>query len=308
MSRVLVVGANGALGAQVLNALGTERGVAVTRHDGTAPAGFDHVHLGEGGALPRSALSSASAIVNAAGRVNAAPQDLHDANVSLPLALARQARDAGVRKLVQVSSFSVYGACESIGADTPIAPETEYGRSKAEGDARLAELDAASLRIECIRLPFLFGVEQPGLIGPLLGAARRLPAWPVSRTPPRRSMMTYQDAGLILAEAAADTTRRGVSHAADPALFDFELFSQLLAEEAGERLLLLRLPGVLIDPLRWLVPGLHRRLFMSSVLSPEANLAAARKLPVGMEATIRRIIRHEAGPREAKVDSAPPSL
>lgn len=292
MSRILVVGANGALGKKTLHGLGPERGVAVTRqarfHDGR----FDHVQLDEG-RFPEGSVNGASAVINAAGRVKADAAALNEANVILPRALAEQARDVGVAKFVQVSSFSVYGHAENVDATTPLRPTTDYGRSKAAGDDALQALATPGYRVECVRLPFLFDVRRPALIGTLLNGVDKLPFWPVSPDNVERSMITYDDSGILLAEAA-ETERSGISHAADPQLFDFQLLARILAEEAGQRMRMVQVPRAGISLLERFAPSISRRLFRSNVLSPAANMASGRSLPVGIEATIRQIIRERA--------------
>lgn len=307
MTKILVMGANGALGKEVLQSIGPERAVAVSRRESLDHIQFTHVRLGEDGTLPEDALDGVDAIVNAAGRVNASRSELHEANVVLPLLWAQQARDGGVAKFVQVSSFSVYGDCELIGNETPIAPKTEYGRSKAEGDRRLLALARLGFAVECVRLPFLFGVDQPGLVAPLMAAFRKLPAWPVSSVPTQRSMMTYSDAGLILAEAAGDLARGGITHAADPTRFDFAMFARVMREEANAPVRLLSVHSWATTPLRWLAPSIYRRLFLSSTLCGDANLAEKRMLPHGIERFIRQIVRADTLRRRAEVDSARPS-
>jgi nucleoside-diphosphate-sugar epimerase len=290
MSRILVIGANGALGEKTLRAIGPERGVAVTRMDQYHDAAFDHVRLRDG-RLPDGSLNGAVAIVNAAGRVRADEAALREANVDLPTVLARQARYAGLAKFVQVSSFSVYGHAEKVDETTPLAPVTNYGRSKAAGDAALMKLATPQFAVECVRLPFLFDALHPALIGTLLNGVQKLPLWPVSPDTIERSMISYDDSGYLLAEAAT-TERSGISHAADTQLFDFALLWRIIAEETDRAIRLIRVPRAGIAVIDRIAPAISRRLFRSNVLAAHANLATGRELPVGIEATIRQIVQN----------------
>lgn len=291
MMRVLVVGANGALGREIIKLLGPKGGIAVTRQSQFEDSRFDHFQLGGDQRLPAEALQQANAIINAAGRVHAAPNELHAANVELPRMLAVQAARAGFGKFVQVSSFSVYGDAEHIDASTAIDPVTEYGRSKALGDSELIQLSDVGFAVEAIRLPLLFSEEKPALVGKLLQATRRMPAWPVASQPARRSMITYKAAAQVLV-AAAMGEKSGVSHAADTQLFDFELLARLLREEAGHRLRLIKLPPPLVTALGTLSPSLRRRLFQSSTLGISSNVAPCDFADSGIEPTIRAILRN----------------
>src|SRR5690606_23653499 len=75
-------------------------------------------------------LDGVSTVINCAGAVGGTQDELEEANVHLPVALAAACRDAGVQRLVHVSSFSVYGSARAISVDTPTRPASPYGFSK----------------------------------------------------------------------------------------------------------------------------------------------------------------------------------
>jgi nucleoside-diphosphate-sugar epimerase len=289
-SRIMVVGANGELGQAALRELGPEIAIAATRTSNAPIAGYEHVRLSPDGAPPLAALERCVAIINAAGKVKAEASALHEANVDLPQTLARSAKAAGVGKMVQVSSFSVFGPVEHIDNATEENPASDYGRSKAAADRALAALADGSFAIESVRLPFMFSATKPALLAPLLSlvqVARFLPD--VKAAPIRRSMISYADAARILADCANDG-RSGISIAADPLLFDYALLARILADEAGFNFHTLPIPGALAKAVIKTIPAIGRRLLLSSVLSAEANRAG--KHPLGLEAELRNLVRN----------------
>lgn len=292
MSKVLVVGANGALGREILAALGPRKVVAVSRKVDTPLTGFPHVRLRDSGELPLETVTGATCLINAAGRVTGTENELHQANVELPVMLAAQSKAAGLGKFIQVSSFSVYGDVERIDGRSPISPSGAYGASKALAEEKLSSLQGRDFAIESVRLPFLFGPENPALFGPLLKVCTRLPVWPVARDRVERSMLTYRDAAFLLAQRASMDTR-GTCVVADPIPFDFEMLSRLLREELGHSLNLLALPRFVTQAIGAVSPSINRRLFHSSLLVPEANDALPFSLPAGLEATLRELIVKE---------------
>lgn len=271
--KIMVVGANGALGRSLLNELGPEVAIAATRTATSPVSGYEHAPLTDEGAPPAEALRRCRALINAAGKITGDKDDLEAANVHLPLRLARAAAAAGVSKMVQVSSFSVAGAAEKIDDATPERPISAYGRSKAMADDAIAALATHDFAVESLRLPFMFSSTKPGLLTPLLSFRDRV-GWLPGRgdRPLQRSMFTYKCAAHALTACAGDM-RSGKAYAADPVVFEYALLKQLMAEE-GEHVKILGIPGPLAASINLLVPTVGRRLFRSSVLSPASNRAA----------------------------------
>lgn len=287
--RILVTGANGNLGRALLRELGPERALAAVRAGRTVLPGFEQVTLGADGALPAEVLARCDAVINAAGSVTGSEAQLAEANVRLPAALAQAARAAGVRKFVQVSSFSIFGAAEQIDETTADGPINDYGRSKAAAEAAILPLARDGFAVECLRLPFMFSAEKPALLGPLLKLATRLRVLPVAAERPfQRSMITYADtARQLVASSERDTG--GTVSVADPRLFDYPLLQRILSEEAAIRISLLSLPRLAVAGVDRLLPTVGRRLFRSSVLSPRFNLAG--KQPLNLEHELRQLVR-----------------
>ena len=291
--RILVVGANGNLGRAIIALLGPERAIAATRSTATAPDGFDHMCLAADGTPSVDELTDCDAVINAAGRVSGDRAALTLANVDLPQRIAIAARDAGVRKMVQVSSFSVYGPVEHIDAATPVRPTSDYGRSKSQGDEVIAALATAHFAVESLRLPFMFSRHNPGLLAPLSTLARTVRMLPVVKGKVvRRSMLTYADAAGALVNCAADN-RTGATMAADPLLFDYPLFAEMIEAETGNVVRVFPISMRLATVFEALAPAIGRRLFRSSVLDPSVNRMG--KAAAGLDAELRAFIRHRYG-------------
>ncbi len=186
--RVLVTGANGFVGRQLLNHL-QSRGVsaqgAVRQESGGGL--LDAPDLGAA-ANWRPALHGCQAVVHLAARVHVMDERAADplalfraVNVAGTLALARQAAEEGVQRFVFLSSIKVNGEETAPGqafrADDRAAPLDPYGVSKAEAEEALFSLGARTgMEIVVLRPPLIYGPGVKGNLHSLMGwLARGLP-------------------------------------------------------------------------------------------------------------------------------------
>ena len=155
--RVLLTGASGFIGSRLASAF-REAGhevVALTRRP--RPEAEVHEIAGDFATdtdpavwLPR--LHGIDAVVNAVGILRESRRQPFSAfHAAAPIALFSACRDAGVRKVIQISA---------LGADANAA--TGYHRSKAEADAHLASL------------PLAWVILQPSIVFGTGGASTRL--------------------------------------------------------------------------------------------------------------------------------------
>jgi nucleoside-diphosphate-sugar epimerase len=85
-----------------------------------------------------------------------------DVNLSGTVALARAAREAGVRRFLFASSCSMYGAADPevhVDEEAPLAPLTSYAESKVRAEEQLAELADNSLSPTFMRNATVYGVS-----------------------------------------------------------------------------------------------------------------------------------------------------
>lgn len=219
---------------------------------------------------PGIAMADAT-IVNCVGTDRGIPSELDALNVEVPLVWARAAAGAGARQFVQISSFSVYGRRTAIGRNTPPAPESDYGKSKREAEAALAEIDA--LAVSIVRVPILVSPagssDEPDKLARLANLVARAHAVPAPADRVQRSMISYDAMARAVELLEADP--RPLAIAADPQPFTYDLLAEV-AREAGLATARVPVPRFAAGLLARAAPGLADRLLASSVLAPEANL------------------------------------
>jgi UDP-4-keto-D-FucNAc 4-reductase len=180
MTDVLITGAAGFLGRRIVReAVDSGLGVrAVDLRDCRfgAPVESRKVDILDPASL-RQAMTGAAAVIHAAGlahrfgRHKPDPGEYRRINENGTANVARAAIEAGVQRLILVSSVSVYGGSPPGGADETVEcrPQDAYAESKWHGEQRAIEItNGAGVRLTILRLATLYGEGDPGNIGRLM--------------------------------------------------------------------------------------------------------------------------------------------
>jgi nucleoside-diphosphate-sugar epimerase len=183
---VVVTGANGLVGAAVCRAL-VERSAqvrAVVRRGGSAPA-LDGVveHVGDFAdeGLARAVTRGADAVVTTVHPMGSPREVQHRVGAEGTPVIARAARDAGVARLVHVSTSAVYDLSAGMGDladDGPLLPggSGDYPDTKNATDAALAQVGGITTVL--VRPPAILGAGETSVWNALrpqaiLGGDRR---------------------------------------------------------------------------------------------------------------------------------------
>lgn len=168
---VVVAGANGLVGAQVCTAL-VERGAtvrAVVRRPGSAPelSGVaEHVGEFHEPAFAADVVEGADAVVTTVHPMGSDRETQHAIGVEGTMVMARAARDAGVGRLVHVSTAAVYDRRPQAGdvveaSDLVGEDANAYAATKRDADLALAQLDGITRVI--VRPPAIIGAGDTSI-------------------------------------------------------------------------------------------------------------------------------------------------
>ncbi len=281
--KVAVTGASGFVGGAICRALreaGDEvvplaRRAAPQLPDARIVARFDRESLAP-------ALAGCAAVVHAAAVVHRRSAKLEEYvafNVGGTEALCAAARDAGVRRLVLLSSVKVYGEGPFAGAeegrvteDTETAGEQGYAGTKLTAERVVAAHEADFADGACIfRLVPVYGVGDKGNVRSMIvNAARRTLAVPgAGRT--QKSLVHVQMVARACARAV-HTPHRGVYILADPHAPTMRELANSIAAALGKR----PAPAVPIAP------------FVLAARAVDRALRLFRRAPQDVEGLVRK--------------------
>lgn len=211
----VVLGGSGFVGSAVLRAL---RGAGIEAQGAPAPrlttaadtpAALLAAAAHADGSGLRASLRGHDVVVNAAGL--AAPsaahgEDLLGANALLPAVVARAAAEAGVRRVIHLSSAAVQGRTRTLDETDEVRPFSAYSRSKALGEQALALVadEAPALSVVALRATSVHGRGRPTTAS--LARLARSPLASVASPGDARSPVTSVDAlaDLVLAVGRHD--------------------------------------------------------------------------------------------------------
>lgn len=180
-SPIVVTGANGLVGSHVCAKL-VEAGAsvrAIVRRSGTAPQlpGVEEV-VGDFGdpKFAQTVVQGAAAVVTTVHPMGSDKEVQHRVAVQGTPVLARAARDAGVPRLVHISTASVYARSPEMGSVDEFSPlvgddADDYAETKRDTDVALSEVDGITTVL--VRPPVILGSSPQSMWNSLRPASIR---------------------------------------------------------------------------------------------------------------------------------------
>lgn len=303
MRRVLITGANGFVGRQCCVAFRDSgwqvRGLV--RNDWTACPAEDARAVGDlGTAILEPHLTGVDVVVHLAarahrmedGRGEAALSAYRDANVIVAGRVAAAAREAGVRRLVFVSSAKVFGEERDrpYRPDDPPSPSDAYARTKLEGEELVRET-AGAMDVVILRPPMVYGPGGKGNVPRLIRLARlstHVPL-PFGAIRNRRSVVYVANLASALVHCATIDRAAGVQLVTDGEHPSTTELLMRIAGHLGSRARLFAMsPAILDRAMRMAGRGAEaRRLLGSLVLDDSAFRATGWRQPYHLDDGLR---------------------
>lgn len=112
------------------------------------------------------------------------PELYYSVNRDLPIAVAKKAKEQGLRQFVFLSSIYVFGLEGTVGKEcnitenTPKGTRFAYGVSKAQADEKLLELNDDKFHVVILRPPMIYGKNSKGNFPRLDSLASKVGVFP----------------------------------------------------------------------------------------------------------------------------------
>jgi len=187
-------------------------------------------------------------------------------NVDIPCQMASMAREQGGSQFVYISTCAVwglgprYGQANVIDMQTPLKPETLYGKSKLAAEQRLAEMNGGGFHVACVRLPNVYGKDCPGTFYHRIEALSKLPVLPVDRVRRPFSLISVENVAKAL-KLIIENRMDGVLCPQDPAVCSIVERVRLLAQQQGH----LQYQTKVLWPLMWLIDKIAPNKYLNNL-------------------------------------------
>jgi len=167
-------------------------------------------------------------------------QDLYyKVNRDLAYETAQKSKQDGVGQFIFLSSMSVYGIENGvIDKNTPLEPNSAYGKSKIEAEELINKLQDNSFTVSTLRPPMVYGKGCRGNYPRLVGLALTTPIFP--KVDNKRSMI-YIDNLSEFVKRLIDNKSGGLFFPQNTEYVNTSEMVRLIAEAHGKRVLMTKL-------------------------------------------------------------------
>ncbi len=161
-----------------------------------------------------------------------------DVNGDLVIDIAKNAKTAGVKQFILLSSMSVYGLeVGRITKETKPNPKSAYGESKLQADEEIKKLEDDSFKFCCLRPPMVYGNGCKGNYQSLRSFALKSPIFPQYEN--KRSMIYIGNLCEFVKEAI-DEEKQGLYFPQNAEYTRTSDMVRKIAECHGKKILLTR--------------------------------------------------------------------
>lgn len=176
-------------------------------------------------------------------------QDLYyKVNRDLAYETAQKAKQDGVKQFIFLSSMSVYGIENGvINRDTPLNPNSAYGKSKIEAEKLINKLEDNTFVVATLRPPMVYGKGCRGNYPRLVGLALKTSIFP--KVDNKRSMI-YIDNLSEFVKQLIDNRSEGLFFPQNAEYVNTSEMVRLIAEAHGKRIVMIKLFNPLLRLLK----------------------------------------------------------
>ncbi|MGB5119021.1 MAG: NAD-dependent epimerase/dehydratase family protein [Providencia rettgeri] len=261
---IMLTGATGFVGGAVLTQLMQQSDLAIRTFGRritvelsvNTSANVSHFIGNIDGATDYSmALDDIDVIVHCAALAHVAKGDelsYQQVNTFGTIKLAKQARQAGAKRFVFISSIGVNGPSTKaipFSVDSTVHPHNAYAQSKYDAEVGLKKIAAETgLEVVIVRPTLVYGANAPGNFGLLTKLITKLPILPFGLADNRRDFIAVQNLADLLITCATHPDAAGHTFlASDGETVSIKEFTNAMAKGLNKKVLQLPIPVSLMQ-------------------------------------------------------------
>ncbi|OED64583.1 UDP-glucose 4-epimerase [Vibrio splendidus ZS-139] len=251
--KVLITGATGFIGSQLLNDKPTDFDIkAVVRNLEFDFDDFETIYVPDINSKTcwKSALYGVDAVIHLAGLAHDksfSESDYRDVNIDGTLNLASQAAETGVRRFVFVSTIGVNGSVTNgrpFSPDDVANPHNSYAKSKYEAELGLWTISKQTgLEVVVVRPTLVYGPNAPGNFGTLTKIVKKIPFLPFGLAKNSRDFISVRNlADLLIVCATHDKAAGNVFLAGESGSVSTKGFIDAISQGLGKKVIQVPVP------------------------------------------------------------------
>lgn len=216
-------------------------------------------------------------------------------NTDLCIDTAIQAKQAGVKHFIFLSTVKVYG--KFVMGHGPWTEESEcypddsYGKSKYEAEKELLKMDSPSFRVSVVRTPLVYGEEVRANMLSIMKLVRFSYILPFKNLRNRRNFTSAENLVAFI-DRIIEKRIPGVFIAMDEEAISTSELVKMIADYMNKKLLLFQLPDLLLGAGIKHFPRIFDRLYGSFEMDNTKTLEKLDfKPPVPISEGIRKMVK-----------------
>lgn len=249
--KVLVTGASGFIGCEVLKSLPKDKVLPVFRRklDSAMQDGFIIDDFNQSSSWD-GAFDDIRSVIHLAGLAHSSDCnefDLFNVNVEGTKTLAVNAAKSGVKRFVFVSSIGVNGSMTNespFSENSTLRPHNSYANSKHRAELELIKIcRETGMELVIVRPTLVYGAHAPGNFGTLAKLVKKLPILPFGLTNNQRDFIAVQNLADLLITCANHSNAGGHTFlASDGETVSIKEFTSAIAKGLNKRVVQLPFP------------------------------------------------------------------
>jgi len=221
-------------------------------------------------------------------------QEYYKVNRDLAVQIATEAKDAGVKQFIFLSTVKVYGAFRSNTApwseSSECFPEDAYGKSKYEAEIALRKLEDSNFTVSIIRTPLVYGEGVRANMKSIISLVQKSSILPLRDIHNKRNFTSAENLAAYI-DRIIELKASGTFIAMDRESISTSDLVRMISENLEKKIYLFKTPDFIVRIGLKIYPALFERLYGSYEMDNSETLRILQfEPPLTTKEGIKRMI------------------